>query len=428
MLLMHRRYFDVIRRSGYRGIGKALAEPIENSIHAGARNIFVIMSECVNPLTHKREINEFGILDDGSGMDLTQMAQCLNIGFTTKGRYGIGAGLPLSSTYATSNVEVYSWTEDDGPIEVDEPVRQVGLDISKVKTGEQEEINDPELTEIPRQYRSFLKYRTASKTYDFTQHGTLVYWKNCDNVKPKTRALLSEKLEFELGRIFRHFINTEGITIKLITIGHEDRAIDVLPNDPLFAMKPNYVLGNPNDPANISERANINCTEPIFEAYGDNNGEVIIPVSYTDKRTGKQKLSNVLIRFTKVRAEFYDQTAISNGDPGSRPIGKYVKKLEGISVVRAGREIDFGAFDFYDQTNNPYHRWWGCEIQFGPELDEVFQVPLNKQFVELKDDAEPAIRANNELVLPLWNRLAQVIQPTIIKMIADNKVLRRSAR
>jgi hypothetical protein len=115
-------------------------------------------------------------------------------------------------------------------------------------------------------------------------------------------------------------------------------------------MVPNYVLGNPNDPANICERVNTGCTEPIFEAFGDNNGEVTIDIAYNDRNTGEKKYSPVTLRFTKVRAEFYDQTAIPSGDPGSKAIGKYTKKLEGISVVRAGREIDFGAFDFYDKT------------------------------------------------------------------------------
>ena len=241
-------------------------------------------------------------------------------------------------------------------------------------------------------------------------------------------ATLNEKLEFFLGRKFRHLIMNGTHNIRLITIGHEDAAIDVLPNDPLFLMKPNYVLGNLNDPANISERVNINCTEPIFETYGNNDGEVIIQIPYVDKKTGEEKTSDVLIRFSKVRAEFYDQTAISTGDPGNKPIGKYAKKLEGISVVRAGREIDFGAFDFYDKTNNPYHRWWGCEILFDPVLDEVFGVSNNKQQVELRDDAEPEVGPNNELILPLWNRLAQIIQPTIKKMVEDNKVLRKGSR
>ena len=427
-----RQMGDALRSSGYKSIDSAVAELIDNSIEAGANDIFVIMTERVDPNTGRKCIFEFGILDNGCGMDISKLASCLGIGFTTKsdrrgmGRFGVG--LPQASLHVTPSVEVYSWTEDDGPIEADEPVRQVWLDINKVKTGEQEEINDPELTEIPKQYRRFLKYCTAGKFYDFTQHGTLVYWKNCDNVKPKTMASLNDKLEFALGRKFRHLIMNGTHNIRIITIGHEDSAIDVLPNDPLFLMKPNYVLGNINNPANISERKNINCTEPIFETYGDNDGEVIISIPYTDKKTGEQKESEVLVRFAKVRAEFYDQTAISTGDPGSKPIGKYVKKLEGISVVRAGREIDFGAFDFYDKTNNPYHRWWGCEILFDPVLDEIFGVANNKQQVELRDDSEPEMGQNGEMVIPLWNRLAQVITPTIKKMVEDNKVLRKGSR
>lgn len=428
---------DALRSSGYKSIDSAVAELIDNSIEAGAHDVFVIMTERVDPITHRKAIYEFGILDNGCGMEISKLASCLGIGFTTKsdrrgmGRFGVG--LPQASLHVTPNVEVYSWTEDDGPIETDEPVRQVWLDINKVKTGEQEEINDPELTEIPKQYRPFLKYRTAGKTYDFTQHGTLVYWKNCDNVKPKTMATLNEKLEFALGRKFRHLIMNGTHNIRLITIGHEDSAIDVLPNDPLFVMKPNYVLGNPNDPANISERSNINCTEPIFAAYGDNNGEVIIPIPYMDKNTGERKTSDVLIRFSKVRAEFYDQTAISSGDPGSKPIGKYVKKLEGISVVRAGREIDFGSFDFYDKTNSPYHRWWGCEICFDPVLDEIFGVANNKQQVELKNDGNEAkdmdqFTFDGAPELTLWEQLSRVIKPTITKMVAENKDLRKHSR
>jgi len=426
-----RQMGDALRSSGYKSIDSAVAELIDNSIEAGAHDIFVIMRERVDPVTHRKAIYEFGILDNGCGMDISKLASCLGIGFTTKsdrrgmGRFGVG--LPQASLHVTPSVEVYSWTEDDGPIEVDDPVRQVWLDINKVKTGEQEEINDPELVEIPEHYRPFLKYHTAGKIYDFTQHGTLVYWKDCDNVKPKTMNTLNEKLELALGRKFRHLIVEKTHNIRLITIGHEDTAIDVLPNDPLFLMKPNYVLGNLNDPANISKRWNINCTEPIFEPYGDNNGEVIIPVAYTDKRSNEQKSSDVRIRFSKVRAEFYDQTAIPTGDPGGKPIGKHAKDLEGISVVRAGREIDFGSFDFYDKTNSPFHRWWGCEICFDPVLDEVFGVANNKQQVELRKDSSSE-KELDDPILTLWEQLYHIVHGTIDKMVGANKELRKHSR
>lgn len=428
-----RQMGDALRSSGYKSIDSAVAELIDNSIEAGAHDIFVIMSERIDPVTHRNAVYEFGILDNGSGMDISKLASCLGIGFTTKsdrrgmGRFGVG--LPQASLHVTPNVEVYSWTEDDGPIEHDDPVYQVWLDINKVKTGEQEEIADPEMMELPEKFKCFLTYRTLHKVYDFTKHGTLVYWKNCDNVKPKTMTALNNKLEFALGRKFRHLIMEGTHNIRLITIGHEENAIDVLPNDPLFLMKPNYVLGNPNDPANISERANINCTEPIFAPYGDNNGEVTLAIPYIDKNNGAKKSSDVLIRFSKVRPEFYDQTAIPNGNPGSMEIGKFAKKLEGISVVRAGREIDFGTFDFYDKVNHPYHRWWGCEICFDPVLDEVFGVSNNKQQVELRDDgSDKDISPSGEKVLSLWEELFRIIDPTIRKMVQDNKDLRKHSR
>lgn len=420
---------DALRSSGYKSIDSAVAELIDNSIEAGAHDVFVIMKERIDPVTRRNAVYEFGILDNGSGMDISKLACCLGIGYTTKsdrrgmGRFGVG--LPQASLHVTPSVEVYSWTEDDGPIDEDEPVRRVWLDINKVKTGEQEEINDPELQEIPAQFRRFLHYRTLEREFDFTEHGTLVYWKNCDNVKPKTMSALNDKLEFALGRKFRHLIADGTHNIRLITIGHEDQAIDVLPNDPLFLMKPNYVLGNPDDPANISPRKNIHCTEPIFAPYGD---EVRIPIPYTDKQTGESKISDIIIHFSKVRNEFYDQTAISSGDPGNKPIGKYTKKLEGISIVRSGREIDFGVFDFYDKTNHPYHRWWGCEICFEPVLDELFGVANNKQQVELRNDSETEKNLDIDSDLPLWIRLSRIISPTIKKMVADNKVLRKSSR
>ena len=86
------------------------------------------------------------------------------------------------------------------------------------------------------------------------------------------------------------FRNTELLSIGVITLGHESEAINVLPNDPLFLMKPNYVLGNLNDPGNISPRSNIGCTEPIFEPFrteGNPDGITTIAIPYTDKKTGE---------------------------------------------------------------------------------------------------------------------------------------------
>lgn len=193
-------------------------------------------------------------------------------------------------------------------------------------------------------------------------------------------------------------------------------------------MEDNYVLGNPSDPGNISPGNNINCTVPVFEPYtNDEYPDGIIPfmVKYKDPNTEEIKESEVKIKFSKVKNIFYDQTAIPK-DPGRTELGKHVKRLEGISIVRANREIEFGQFDFYENINQPEHRWWGCEIRFNPELDEAFGVANNKQHVELrrveKDDYA------GEEVIPVWAQLYPIVHDTINAMYAANKETRKNAR
>ena len=59
------------------------------------------------------------------------------------------------------------------------------------------------------------------------------------------------------------------------------------------------------------------------------------------------------------------------------PHGKHADKNIGVSIVRAGRELDLdpGWTIKYD----PRERWWGVETRFSPGLDDMFGVTNNKQ-------------------------------------------------
>lgn len=297
-----------------------------------------------------------------------------------------------------------------------------------VREGTQTQIDDPIKAIIPDEYQKFLTYKTLNKQYDFTKSGTFVHWKNCDRVSPKTVRFLFQTLDFALGQKFRYLIKDGTHNIRLICMGNEEFSQDIMPNDPLFLMNNNYVLGNPSDPENISPRKNIDCTEPLFEPYGNDDypdGIVSVPVNYYDKDTHEIKNTNVKITFSKVRDIFYDKTAMAK-DPGGTQMGKHVARMEGISIVRAGREVDFGMFDFYKNINEPQHRWWGCEISFSPELDEAFGVANNKQHVELKELSKTDYEG--EEVQPIWLQLYSVVHDTISKMYTDNKAVRAKSR
>lgn len=175
-------------------------------------------------------------------------------------------------------------------------------------------------------------------------------------------------LEFSLGQKFRYFIHDGVSKIKIVCDENPDVAVDVAPNDPLFLMEDNCVLCHQDDPKKVFKPGEANGIEAPFELYtakGDATGEVQIPIKYIDKNGNKAE-SSVLVRFSIVKNKFYDETAFPKGiNPGNYALGKHAAKMEGISVVRARREIDFRRFDYYNVVNEPQHRWWDVKL-FSP--------------------------------------------------------------
>jgi hypothetical protein len=54
----------------------------------------------------------------------------------------------------------------------------------------------------------------------------------------------------------------------------------------------------------------------------------------------------------------------------------------GVSVVRAGREVDYGWHLMGAKRRENYDDWWRCEVRFEPELDEYFGVTHSKQGIK----------------------------------------------
>lgn len=419
-------YGDALRNSGYKDIESAMAEIVDNSIQAEAENVLVIIKDRVPSWGKKSQVYEVAFLDDGTGMTPEWVQGCLRFGNgtrrTAKGMGKFGVGLPQSSLYACPRVEVYSWQNG-----IDNCYRAF-LDIDMISNGQQLKIDPAVKMPVPDEYMKYLKkgLKLCGSEFDYTEHGTLVLWKNCDNVVPSTVNALFKRLGFSFGKKYRHLICDEKSNIYLIHDTKDQYNEKVLPNDPLFLMPNNIVLGDPNDTEKLQRKNYAEGSEPIFEPYRTEfcpDGIVKQTIKYWDRDTKTPKEGIVTITFSIVKEKFYDIEHMPNPTPGNTDMGKYVGQLEGISVVREGREIDFGEFGFYSDKNSPEHRWWGCEIAFDRELDQVFKVANNKQHVELiKLDGTDY---DEEEFKPVWLQLENIITSKITDMKKRNKALRK---
>jgi len=91
-------------------------------------------------------------------------------------------------------------------------------------------------------------------------------------------------------------------------------------------------------------------------------------------------MHDVKLRFTRA-----SQAARDFPTPGSTEHGQHAKRNVGVSILRAGRELEMS--QAWTIAYDPTERWWGAEIEFPPSLDELFGVSNNKQSARYLTDA-----------------------------------------
>lgn len=348
-------FIQATRDSGYKSTASAISEIVDNSIQAGATHIEI--SVVPKTINNGDKTIEISILDNGCGMDSPTLRQALRFGGSTRfgdrrglGRYGMG--LPNASLSQARRLTVFTWQALGGTLRRNAlKVYCSYLDVDEIARGEMIEVPEPKLARAP-----LSKFDGDS--------GTLVCWSRCDRLDNRRVSTTVQKLETELGRRFRHFI-WKGIRI-------------TINGDTLNGFDPLYV----NPKAEICG-AQLFGEEMFFEVRVD-------PLD--SKKTGW-----VGVRFSELPLRSWNQ--LSNDE--KRRIG--LSKGAGVSLVRAGREVDYGWFFMGSKHRENYDDWWRCEIQFDPILDEAFGITHTKQqarprahLIEaLSPDIEATARALN---------------------------------
>lgn len=324
------RFIQATRDSGYKGTASALAELIDNSLQAGARDIQIFITDA-DDAQHPLQVM---VMDDGEGMNPQTLRTALRFGGSTRfggrggmGRYGMG--LPNSSMSQARRVEVYTWQRP-------EEIFSCYLDLDEIVEGS--------LAGVPPARPDALPPRSPTST---SRSGTMVRWVRCDRLDNRRASTLKRKLEASVGRLFRHYL-WGGVRISIN-------------NDPV----------RPYDPLFLHEDSLFSGARPFGAPL---EYEVEAPPDAAQRGVGI-----VRVVFSVLPIERWH--ALSNQEKEERGISKRA----GVSIVREGREIDYGWFFMEGKRKENYDDWWRCEVSFSPILDEAFGITHTKQQIRPSD-------------------------------------------
>ena len=354
---------QAMRDSRYRHPANAIAELIDNSIDARADNVELLIQEKqVRARTlNVWRVHKIAVLDDGHGMSAETLVQALRFGGRQQtatihriGKYGMG--LPTSSVSQCRRLDVWSWESD-----IDRAAHSY-IDIDEIEAGVQTVVPAPQFGRPPDEWLNLAVNGQNEHS------GTLVVWSNPDRITQRAETIFNHTEE-AIGRIYRHFIDKGDVVIRMASFrmpdqetlvsiqAREDR--EVRPNDPLYLMTKTSV-GLDGMP------------DPMFRQYGDVK-------EFTTHIKGRVETIRVTYSIAKpeILGEYKGEL------PGNRAYGRHALKNTGISAVRENREISLENYFVRAGGGNsiPQNRWWGCEVSFNRECDDLFGVDHNKQLV-----------------------------------------------
>lgn len=344
-----------MRDAGFRNTAYALAELIDNSIQAGAEGVEVICVQQRQLIKEKKlnRITSIAVIDNGEGMTPKVLKLALQFGngtrFDRKGMGRFGMGLPNSSISQCRRVEVWTW--QSGP----DNAMYTYLDVDKIEKRQLHTVPEPEVRPVPQEWRK------RSDIIGTT--GTLVLWTNFDEHRLSWRGAKAtlEHTEALTGRMYRKFIGAGRVVIRLLALEVEDKEIKSLDqkvrvNDPLYLMENSSAPELPDK-------------KPMFQKWGESGNDEEFEIEH------EGKTHKVVVRMSYARRETLPDDPMI--DRGNQPYGKHAAKNLGVSIVRAGRELDLDPS--WTIHYDPTERWWGVEVEFDPSLDEIFGVTNNKQ-------------------------------------------------
>ena len=342
-----------LRDTPYNSTAHALAEIVDNSIDARARDVDLLIMNHREPTPSGqsiRVVRGLAVIDNGHGMPPEVLAQSLVVGgrplegngiLRRMGKYGVG--LPTSSLSQCQRVDIWSWQSGLAS------AWRCHLYVDEVVAGN---VRVP----VPSQERPpDLWIEQSRPDIANSESGTLVVWSNLDRVDWRTSRTTMERVEEEVGRIYRNFIREGQVSLVMQSFdsdGSREPSRTVRPNDPLYLM---------TDTVHPHWKPD----EPMFSKWDEHPYPVTVNgVEY-----------NVEVVYSRVKGEvLLEQGSRVAGDTQH---GQRASRNVGISVMREGRELM--TLPPLNNLGDTRHRWWGCELRFNRACDDLFGVDHSKQ-------------------------------------------------
>ncbi|MGH7510056.1 MAG: ATP-binding protein, partial [Gemmatimonadales bacterium] len=371
-----------------------VGELVDNSIESGANNIWITYREVEKTFGNRKlkVVGELAVIDDGEGMSIEVQRRCLALGETHRppkpggrgiGRFGVG--MTLGGISLARVIEVYTRTA------ASDQFTFTYLDLNRVSRGEQNEIPHPIVKEPPAEYARRLEGRS----------GTIVLLSDCDRLQHSAvnadKGISADEqlagLPHWLGRTYRKFI---GGGVKIFVV---DKPVHL--HDPLYVMSPTVFdlkEGGPDLKATL---------------VGVETLELDVPGRAGEKAT-------VTVTMTLLPMEWRRHEGAGKS---SSARDRRVDENEGVSILRAGREVLYGPVPYIIGARGQARfleidRWWGCEIAFPPELDDHFHVRYIKRGAEPVPSLRDQIRT---MIGPVVKTLRKQIQETYKKTKAERQ-------
>jgi hypothetical protein len=214
--------------------------------------------------------------------------------------------------------------------------------------------------------------------------GTLVIWKKIDRIDTDFDI---ENHKHWLGRVYRKFIGEKiiqnGKVVKNASPVNITIDIDGQ-NDKLVAFDPLYVIPNP-------QRQN----DETAALEDDQTYEY--SVHEVDSPPNMEKVGKITIRTSLLPASWRKLRKQSGRSKDNN--ARWVYENEGVSILRAGREVFYDKIPNFSPALEEKDRFWSCEIDFDPVLDYQFSVK------NIKVGAKP--------LAELRERLQEILGPVI---------------